>query len=112
MEFLEQLRPIFQDETVRLQLRIEAAAVVLRHEAPYDLVADATEFLTAVSQAVNVSTELKLEAIKALAKRTTRKITRPIHPGADFAEKTKGRKSETRQKGAQSIIQRANLHFA
>jgi hypothetical protein len=86
MNFLEQLRPIFQDETVRIQLRIEAAAVVLQHEAPADLVADATEFLTIVTKATNVSTDLKLEAIKALAKRTARKITRPpIQPIEDLA---------------------------
>jgi hypothetical protein len=99
MNYLQQLRPIFKDETVRLQLRIEAAAVVLRHEAPYDLVADATEFLTAVSQAVNVSTELKLEAIKALAKRTARKITRPIHPGADLAERLKAARARLEKTG-------------
>ena len=98
MNFLEQLRPIFQDETVRIQLRIEAAAVVLQHEAPADLVADATEFLTIVTKATNVSTDLKLEAIKALAKRTARKITRPIQPGQDFAERLKAARQRLDEK--------------
>jgi hypothetical protein len=47
---------------------------------------DATEFLTVVSKATNVSTDLKLEAIKALAKRMARKITKPtLQPGSDLA---------------------------
>ena len=68
MEPLTQLADIFNDEEVPLRRRIEAAALVLQHEAPDELVADAADFLMSVAK-MDVAATYRIEAVKALAKR-------------------------------------------
>jgi hypothetical protein len=72
---LGEARTIFSDNNVPLHQRIEAAALVLKHEASPDLIADATEFLQAV--AISGPTSYKLKAIEALAKREVPKAGTP-----------------------------------
>ena len=64
---LTEARIIFSDSNIPLHQRIEAASLVLKYQATPDLVADATEFLKAVSMSPAI--DYRLNAIEALARR-------------------------------------------
>lgn len=68
-KYLYELRSIYRDEGNTLPRRIEAAAQVLLHQSPDDLVIDATGFLNQVAQTADNSASDRIDAIKALAKR-------------------------------------------
>ena len=68
-KYLYELRSIYRDEGNTWPRRIEAAAQVLLHQSPDDLVIDATEFLNQVAQNADNAASDRIDAIKALAKR-------------------------------------------
>jgi hypothetical protein len=76
---LDEAREIFLDPDTPLHQRIKAASLVLQHDAPSDIVADAAEFLTAVSKSENVAKGYRLDAIEVLAKR---EVPRAASPGS------------------------------
>lgn len=107
MEPLAQLANIYSDEETALRRRVEAAALVLQHAASEELVADASEFLIAVSKADEALPDCRIEAIKALAKRQVPKAASPGTAGnnpAAFREAwirqiSADRRSELRELG-------------
>jgi hypothetical protein len=76
-EILTELKAIYCSTRVPMDRRIEAAAVVLTHEAPEALVKNATAFLEGVSKAVSLHPDYRIDAIKALAKRAVPKAAAP-----------------------------------
>jgi hypothetical protein len=75
---LDEARKIFLNADTPLHQRIDAASLVLQHDAPEPgLVDDAAEFLTAISKSDTVAVGYRLDAIKALAKRTVPKAAAP-----------------------------------
>jgi hypothetical protein len=83
---LNEARVIFSNPEVPLHRRIEAAALVLRHNATSDLIADATTFLQAVAQNDGIFEGHRLDAIEALAKRQVPKAGTP-GPGQDEGDR-------------------------
>jgi hypothetical protein len=77
-KMLTEARMIFFNKEAPLHRRIEAAALVLRHNASSDLIEDATAFLEAVAQNDGPGMEgYRLDAIEALAKRQVPKAGTP-----------------------------------
>lgn len=75
---LDELRVIFYNPDEPLGRRIEAASLVLQHDAPEALVTDATEFLETVAKSHDsISGSYRIDAIKALAKRQVPKAGVP-----------------------------------
>src|SRR6516164_516102 len=74
---LDELRVIFYNPDEPLGRRIEAASLVLQHDAPGTLVADAIEFLETVSKSNDVHAGYRIDSIKALAKRQVPKAAVP-----------------------------------
>ena len=75
---LDEARKIFLNADTPLHQRIDAASLVLQHDPPEPgIVDDAAEFLTAISKSETVAVGYRLDAIKALAKRTVPKAAAP-----------------------------------
>jgi hypothetical protein len=79
-EPLARLREIFWNEEFHLVRRIEAAEIVLAHEGPPDIIADAIKFLESVTD-----TNYVVYALKVLARRTQPKVTQHDVAGEGFA---------------------------
>ena len=89
---LAALREIFLDPDNGLKSRIEAAETILSYQAPKELVEEAIEFLTQLSEDRQTPVTLRLVALKIIRKAEASKVpTRTDGSEDEHAEREKAR---------------------